>query len=97
MRGRGDADISAKILNYASIDDRVVLFRWIKKRKRKEKTGMKGFFFFFFNLRDRLLFYSIYEEKGGGMKIGGFFEISMIHAIRNCIRSVRCRTRDKRV
>ena len=62
---------SVKILNYAStIDDRVVLFRWIKKKgkKKKRRKGMRGFFFFFFfNLRDRrrLLFYPIYRKREG--------------------------------
>lgn len=54
-KGRGRMPISplrsVKILNYAStIDDRVVLFRWIKKKgkKKKRRKGMRGFFFFFF-------------------------------------------------
>lgn len=102
-KGRGRMPISplrsVKILNYAStIDDRVVLFRWIKKKgkKKKRRKGMRGFFFFFFNLRDRrrLLFYPIYRKREGWKYGGGFFEISMIHAIRNCI-SFRSR-RDKR-
>ena len=65
-KGRGRMPISplrsVKILNYAStIDDRVVLFRWIKKKgkKKKRRKGMRGFFFFFLIFETDVDYYSI--------------------------------------
>lgn len=65
IRGRGEVGcrylLSFRENIKLRLDDRVVLFRWIKKEERKRKEGT-----LFFNLRDRrrLLFYPIYRRRG---------------------------------